>query len=70
MAPMKETSRIIIQCSNTVNKKQTLKVERELWITPSSDDRYWALLVWLLSRSEVRQILIATKADSLPVIHF
>ena len=67
---MKETSRIIIQCSNTVNKKHSLKEGKGLWITPIEDDRLWMLVVWLLSQSEVRQALLATEPNELPVISY
>jgi len=70
MAPMKETSRIIIQCSNTVNKKKTLKEGKGLWITPMEDDRLWMLVVWLMSQSEVRQALLAARPEALPVISY
>ena len=70
MAPMKETSRIIIQCSNTVNKKKTLKEGKGLWITPSEDDRFWMLAVWLMSKDEVRQAILAAWPKALPVISF
>ena len=67
---MKETSRIIIQCSNTVNKKKTLKEKKGLWITPSEDDWYWMLVVWLMSKAEVRQALLAAEPKLLPVISY
>jgi hypothetical protein len=70
MAPMKETSRIIIQCSNTVNKKKTLKEGKGLWITPIEDDRFWMLVVWLLSKAEVRQALLVAEPQALPVISY
>ena len=70
MAPMKQTSRIIIQCSNTVNKKKTLKVGKGLWITPIEDDRLWWLGDWLMSQSEVRQAILATQPEKLPVISY
>ncbi len=67
---MKETSRIIIQCSNTVNKKKTLKEGKGLWITPPEDDRFWMLLVWLMSKAEVRQAILAVEPKALPVISY
>ena len=67
---MKETSRIIIQCSNTVNKKKTLKEGKGLWITPIEDDRFWMLMVWLMSKAEVRQALLAAEPEALPVIFY
>ena len=70
MAPRKETSRIIIQCSNTVNKKKTLKEGKGLWITPIEDDRFWMLMVWLMSKAEVRQALLAAEPEALPVIFY
>jgi len=70
MPAMKETSRIIIQYSNTVNKKKTLKEGKGLWITPIEDDRLWILVVWLMSQSEVRQGLLDSEPDALPVILF
>ena len=67
---MKETSRIIIQYSNTVNKKITLKGKKGLWITPIEDDRLWMLLVWLMSKDEVRQALLEAGPEALPVINY
>jgi len=67
---MKETSRIIIQCSNTVNKKKTLKEGKGLWITPPEDDWYWMLVVCLMSKDEVRQAILAAEPKSLPVISY
>ena len=69
MAPMKETSRIIIQCSNTVNKKKkTLKERKGLWITPIEDEQFWMWVAWLMSQSEVQEALLATQPQALPVI--
>ena len=70
MAPMKETSRIIIQYSNSVNKKRTLKERKGLWITPITDDRIWILVVWLMSKEEVRQAILAAWPKALPVISY
>ena len=70
MAPMKETSRIIIQYSNSVNKKRTLKERKGLWITPIADDRFWMLMVWLMSKDEVRQVVLAAWPKALPVIAY
>ena len=67
---MKETSCIIIQCSNTVNKKHSLKEGKELWITPIVDDRFWMLVVWLMSKDEVRQAILAAWPKALPVISY
>ena len=67
---MKETSRIIIQCSNTVNKKKTLKEGRGLWITLPEDNRFWMLVVWLMSKAEVRQAILAAEPEALPVISY
>ena len=67
---MKETSRIIIQCSNTVNKKKTLKEGKGLWITSPEDDRFWMLVVWLMSKAEVRQAILAAEPEALPVISY
>ena len=68
MAPMKETSRIIIQCSNTVNKKKTLKEGKGLWITPTEDELVWLAAVSLLSVKELRELLAAAQPSKLPVI--
>ena len=70
MAPRKETSRIIIQCSNTVNKKKTLKEGKGLWITPIKDDRLLWVVVWLMSQSEVREALLTPEPVALPVIAY
>lgn len=67
---MKETSRIIIQCSNTVNKKKTLKEGKGLWITPIEDDRFWMFVVWLLSKAEVQQGFFSAEPEALPVIFY
>jgi hypothetical protein len=53
-----------------VNKKKTLKEGKGLWITPVEDERPWKLMVWLLSKDEVRQTLLAAWPDALPVIHY
>lgn len=70
MAPRKETSRIIIQCSNTVNKKKTLKEGKGLWITPIGDELFWVLVVWLMSQSEGREPLLTPEPLALPVIAY
>ena len=67
---MKKTSRIIIQCSNTVNKKKTLKEGKGLWITPPEDDWCWMLMIWLMSKAEVRQAILAVEPKALPVISY
>lgn len=69
MAPMKETSRIIIQVSNPVNNQEpTLKRGKDLWISPMEDERLWWLVVWLMCQTEVRQALLAAGPTALPVI--
>ncbi len=71
MAPMKKTSRIIIQCSNTVNKKKnTLNRGRGLWITPTEDELLWLAAVSLLSVRELRELLAAAQPIKLPVIAY
>ena len=44
--------------------------ERELWITPIEDQRFWMLVVWLMSLSEVREALLAESPPPLPVIRY
>jgi hypothetical protein len=56
--------------SNTENKKRTLKGREGLWITPITDDRFWMLVVWLMSEDEVRQVLLAEEPAALPVISY
>ena len=70
MAPTKETSRIIIQFSNTVNKKKTLKEGQWGWITLIEDELFWVLVVWLMSRGEIREALLTPEPMVLPVIAY
>jgi hypothetical protein len=56
--------------SNTENKKRTLKEKKELWITPVEGDRLWILVVWMISKTEVRQALLETAVENLPVISY
>ncbi len=53
-----------------MNKKKTLKEGKGLWITPPEDDRIWMLLVWLMSKAEVRQAILAAEPKALPVISY
>ena len=53
-----------------MNKDKTLKEEEELWITPVEDERFWMVVVWLMSLSEVREALLAANPAPLPVIRY
>ena len=67
---MKKTSRIVIQCSNPVSKKQTLKgKDGELWITREEDGWVFVWLTVSMADGQVRGLLIALGAK-LPVIKF
>ena len=56
--------------SNPVNKKHSLKEEKELWITPIVVGRVLMLVVWLMSKDEVRQAILAAWPKALPVISY
>ena len=56
--------------SNSGNKKSPLKERNGLWITPNADDRVWMLVIWLMSKDEVRQALFTTEPTQLPVISY
>ncbi len=43
---------------------------RGLWITPVEDERFWWLLLWLLSQREVRDALLIPEPVPLPVIAY
>ena len=53
-----------------MNKKKTLKEGRGLWITPPEDDRFWMLVVWLMSEAEVTQAILAAEPEALAVISY
>ena len=50
--------------------EQTLKREEEVWITPIVDERFWMVVVWLMSQAEVREALLTPAEPVLPVIPY
>ena len=53
-----------------MNKKGTFNERNGLWITPTEDDRFWMHAVWLMSKDEVRQAILAAWPKALPVISY
>ena len=53
-----------------MNKKKTLKEGKWVWITPIEDELFWVLVVWLMSRGEIREALLTPEPMVLPVIAY